>query len=79
MSLRIYICGINTKNHLNIFLQLLFQELFQEQVDFGPSNIHEPLFWLACCFQSDARPGQLQVTSLGRRHNYVTALSWKQN
>ncbi len=41
MSLRIYICGIHTKNHiyiyLNIFVQL-FQELFQEQVDFGLSN-----------------------------------------
>ncbi len=26
-------------------------------------NIHEPLFWLACCFLNDARPGQPQVTS----------------
>ncbi len=34
MSLRIYICGISTKNHLNIFLQLLFQELFLEKVHF---------------------------------------------
>ncbi len=38
MSLRIYICGISTKNHLNIFVQLLFQELFQEQEDFVLSN-----------------------------------------
>ncbi len=25
-------------------------------------NIHEPLFWLVCCFLSDARLGQPQVT-----------------
>ncbi len=35
MSLRIYIWGISTKNHLNIFVQLLFQELFLEKENFG--------------------------------------------
>ncbi len=42
-------------------------------------NIHEPLFWLACCFMSDARPDQPQITSQGRRHNYVTALGGSKN
>ncbi len=63
MSLRIYICGISFKNHLNIFLQLFSQELGWKQIDLsGLINIHEPLFWLACWFLSDARLGQPQVT-----------------
>ncbi len=81
MSLRIYVCGINTKNHLNIFVQLFSQELCWKQIDLSCLiNIHEPLFWLACCFLSDAWLGQPQVTRVmsGRRHNYVTALAAKQ-
>ncbi len=75
----IYICGISTKNHLNIFVQLFSQELCWKQIDL--INIHETLFWLAGCFLSDAWLGQPQVTRvmLGRHHRYVTALSWKKN
>ncbi len=70
MSLRIYICGISTKNHV-IYFCAKNRSILARLI-----NIHEPFFWLACCFLSDARLGQPQVTRVmwRRRHNYVTAL-----
>ncbi len=53
------------QKYLNIFVQLFSQELFWKQIDLsGLINIHEPLFWLACCFLRDVRLGQPQVTKV---------------
>ncbi len=59
----IYIYGISTQNHLNLFLQLFSHVL--KQIDLScVININEPIFWLACCFLSDAQLGQPQVTRI---------------
>ncbi len=51
------------QKHLNIFVQLFSQELCWKQIDLSSLiNIHDPLFWLACCFLRDVRLGQPQVT-----------------
>jgi len=46
----------------NIYLRYMYQKLRAPFTEALPFNIHEPLFWLACCFLSDAQPGQPQVT-----------------
>ncbi len=79
MSLRRYICGISTKNHQYICTAPLSGALLRKGRFWPVLLIFMSLSWLACCFLSDARPDQAQLTSQGRCHNYVTALGGSKN